>query len=363
MKPILKHELKNGVIVAIILSIINIFIWISQLNSLIDINGNSYIYGNDDDLMSFISIIDPTIILVGIIAMSILVTMQFKSDKESGTRDFLAVLPYTNKQRFCNKVLVGAMTICITFIISVISIYVLQGQYKYYQDIIYTTSSYEEELRQITSFCSLSLILLYIYIQIFIYYLFLTVLQYMIKGSKAPIVIGNLVFVSIPYIFFSILYYLRDMFNITSFSNENLIIFGSVILDVNTSISRRYLMINDSTRVYVGDGISENYISKIIMLVLVGTIIFVLGKICSEKYGLIERKSFFVNRCIELIFKIGVTVCSGLLPFSIGFMLQRLTRNYFWNPEQYSVLITICMIVAGCIGFFISNKIAKGGRS
>ncbi len=363
MKPIVKYELKKGVSIAIILSIMNVFVLINQYKSLISLNAGGYVSLWEDEINSVIYLINPRLILVGIIAMSILVSMQFKEDKDSGTENFLAGLPYTNKQRFYNKIMVGAMTVGIVYIVSVITMYVLKGEYAFYQNILYRNSSYEEELRQITSFGSLSLILLYIHIGLFVYYLFLTMLQYMIKGSKAAVVIGTLSFISIPYILFGVVMYFECMLNIEFRHAYGLAFTYRQVRDTCILVSERCLRVAENIYMYIGDGIVENYISRFIILILVAIIIFIIAKMFVEKYGFINHKTLFVNRCTEIIFRIGVTVCGALMPLYISVIILGRIMPEYLNQNQNCIIVTICMIITGAISYFISSKIAKGGKN
>ena len=376
MKPIVKYELKKGVSVAIILSIISIFIWFISFEQQMMWTTDNYIdikLGNGGQInSSFMDIVMSAKLFVVALGMNILVSMQFKNEKDTGTGDFIAALPYTQKQRFYNKMLTGIMVVFVTFIVSMITGYVLYGKYGYYQEVLYKTSLFDNEIRSITSFASVALVILNVHIVIFLYYLLLVIVQYSVKSSKVGLIIGTLIPASAicilqgMYMYFdmwlgrgNISYYSlsvqQDISNLMRSQN-----FITDLMIIAKPVEDRYVKLLDNQYTYIRCGISKNYIYGLIVLILAVVVLFSIANILASKYGLRWYKRFFVNKPVEVIFQIVTTICSTFIPFYCAIIIKNGTENY--DLQNHLIITTVAMIIAAFIGYLISHKIVEGGR-
>ncbi len=356
MKPLIKHEFRRIFVPGIILSLISFIVYGITLGSGINSVAERYVIGDSIPVFIDIFIEVYPIALVSSLAIIIwLVYCQFQEDKVEGTGDFIATLPYTQQENFINKVLVGTITIVTSLVIGLISTYVLFNSYEYYSEYIYSWEKFGDEIRSVSGFINIAAIMINGYLGLLICYLFLVVAQYSIYNTIGATVIAILSVVSIPYILVGIYGYIYEITNIRMNIYEPILQILYAIVRSAIPIQGKYIKYQDGGSYYLMDGLDNNYPMNLLVLICITIILFTIGKILAQKYGLRNRKTFMINKVVEYIFKIGVTICSALIPFVFS--------HVFLGTSSDSIfIVTLFMILSGIIGCIISHKITAKGR-
>ena len=358
MKPLMKHEFKRILVPALILLAINCIAHGFVLNWNIASYADKYVKGIVLGGRPFVEYVLDTYVFVLIAnAATImwLVYSQFHEDKAEGTGDFIATLPYTQKDKFIKKVLIGVIAIFISFVISIIIQYTLFDTYSYYIENEFSMSIFEKDLIAQAGYSNTLGVMVNSYLGLVIWYLFLVVVQYSVYNTVGSIAIAGLGILSIPYIFLGIIRYLGLAINSNIDSFEPIInVFGSIVMCI-VPIQYKSICYKNGVQ---GEGISalsSNYYISLLILICIAVILFIVGKGLAQKYGLRTRKNFMINKVVEYIFKIIVTLALGITPV--------LVLEVFLEIETFGVVIvTLLMILAGSIGYIISNKITMRGR-
>ncbi len=355
MKPLIKHEIKRIVPGTIILAIVSVLTMGFMLNAQIDYWIRRYIRGGGvTDFMNILTSSYMAMILFSAVGIIWLVYSQFHEDKVEGTGDFIASLPYTQKENYINKVIAGGLGIICAFLVSTVICYISYLGYGYYQEHVYVYNLYGEQIRAGSGFLNIIGLMLNGYIGIFIWYMFLVIVQYSVYNTWGSIVISCLMVLAFPYLSFGIDQYIyrisRTYDSIGSKVMEFIVVLGRCIVPTQDKyVSSGY------DRVWIYTGLSSDYLIQLLLLIVICAICILIGKLLAEIYGLRNRKTFMVNKGTEWVFKIGVALCSAFIPF------------YFFEIFMYGlmsiVVESIFMLVFGCIGYFISNKIAMKGSN
>ena len=357
MKPLVKHEFKRILLPALMLLAINCIVHGFVLNWNISSHARDYIIGRESG-RSFIEYVMDTYSLVLIPNAAVimwLVYSQFHEDKVEGTGDFIATLPYTQKDKFIKKVLIGMIAIFISFVISIIIQYTLFDTYFYYTVYESNKSIFKEELMALSGYANTLGTMVNGYLGLVIWYLFLVVFQYSIYNTVASIVMAISSILSIPYILAGISTYLEFAINFKRESIQPIIdVFTNIIMCV-APIQVKIIRYKDGTYGKDINALNNNYYISLLVFICIAIILFIIGKELAQKYGLRSRKNFMVNRVVEYIFKILATISAAMVPVVFFSMSLRISRSRI-------IILTLLMIVAGLIGYIISNKITMKGR-
>ncbi len=357
MKPLIKHEIRriwglillmlvSGVGVSMILGVqeIEAYRWY--------VRRTSYISRQFLDMLENAYGVYLTIAIVVIV---VLVYFQFNEDKVSGTGDFVGTLPYTQKCYYSAKILVGISTILVgwsTFLVGTYLIY--RRAMEWLRPLQNKSTEYLYVLEQeqfstiFKSFISLLLILI-------IVYLACIVVQYSVYNTLGGLFITAAGVVSVPYILLVLNEYIERMSNYTLYlSVGNNVV--EAIMQCIFPYQEYYLRDAKDLQMNVSRyrGLVDNWMIQLILLVAIVGLLLTLGGWLSQTYGLRERKSFIVNKPIEWVFIIGVTVCSVFIPFFMYLV---------GIGSGWSIIGDLSMVITGCIGFFIASKIVRKERN
>ena len=356
MKPLIKHEFRRILVPGIILSIISFIVYGITLGANINSAAEAYVMGRYVSLFMDIFLETYPIALICSGAIIIwLVYCQFQEDKVEGTGDFIATLPYTQQENFINKVLVGSITIITSLVIGLIITYVLFNSYEYYAEYTYSREAFGDDIRNASGFINIVGIMINGYLGLLICYLFLVVAQYSIYNTIGATVIAVLSVASIPYMLIGLYGYVEETINLGTEIFEPIVEVLEVILMCAVPIQSKYIEYQDGGKFYVANALGYNYPIDLFVLICIAIILFIVGKMLAQKYGLRNRKTFMINKVVEYIFKIGVTVCSALIPFVFA--------NVFLGVSSDEMfIVTLFMILTGVVGCIISHKITAKGR-
>ncbi len=358
MKPLMKHEFKRILLPGLILVLINSIGNGLMLNWEIASYAEDYIKGTVAGGRTFINMVLEIYVYIMIANVGIimwLVYSQFHEDKVEGTGDFIATLPYTQKEKFIKKILIGTIPIFISFVLSIIIQYTLFDTYFYYTEYQCSNSIFEKYLMAQSGYANTLGVMVNIYLGLVIWYLFLVVFQYSIYNTVGSIVIGGLSILSIPYIFAGTIIYLGLAINFEIDSVEPIINVLNIIVICIAPIQYKMICYKDGVHGESLYALSSHYYLELLMLICIVAILFIVGKGLAQKYGLRSRKTFMVNKVVEYIFKIVVTLASTLTP--VIFL-----QSVLGGSTGGLVIMTLFMILAGVIGYIISHKITLKGR-
>ena len=355
MKPLMKHEIKRiwGVILLILATSIGVGL---RLNLEETTRFTRYIRGTVSQETQFVSILSEhygTYLMLSLACLVVLVYFQFSEDKSSGTGDFIASLPYTQKQGYKTKLMVGIGSITLGWSVYVAGVYLIYRRAAEWIKPLQPSSAAYSYLKQEESFMRIMCSLVSLLAVMVVFYLILVVVQYALYNTLGGIGISLCGFLAIPYILLVGQEYIERWMGYEVFINQ-----GEKILEVIGRmafpyISKDLILVDqkgiDYEYMYY-TGLHSQWVLQLITLIGVGIALVCLGKWLSEAYGLRGRKTFMVNTAIESIFIGAVTVCSALLPY--GFYLIGVVGS--WSLIGDSI-----MFVTGGIGCFIACKIIK----
>lgn len=148
-----------------------------------------------------------------------------------------------------------------------------------------------------------------------------------------------------------------------------------MLLAMNTQFIGNYIKVdlweraseNASLVLYNMDGIfssHNSFISPVLRIVILAaaTIICLLLSIYAfKKYSLENIGSIVAFRKLELIFKIGVSICFGLLFSGIynGFLTEKVNNVSSAQVNMYMAITMTIAVIGGIVTYFIVNKIIE----
>ncbi len=349
MKPLLKHELRR-VWGCILLMLVGVIYISTTFNMEIERRINRYIEGVDFPyFMGFLEKSYAGYLFVAIATVVILVYAQFKEDKIEGTGDFIATLPYTQKEHYYNKICVGVGTIVSTWGVYLMFVYLAYRRAQYYLAQTYEIHLVGTYIREADKFINIVKVSLAMLICIIIMYLFLVVIQYCVQNVLGGVVIGICIIGAVIYIPLGITGYM-EMSHVgthTHFYSDYIDVLGRLVVPLESQIVTNYAW--EYSQRYIT--VTQNYWLQIGILLAGCTALLSLGEYLSSKYGLRQRKHFMINKVVTYIFIGGVTVCSGLIPVYISGIFG----------SRWSYAGNIAIIIVAIIGYVVSLKIARIG--
>lgn len=281
------------------------------------------------------------VILCGI-GIILLINTQFKEIKNNEVGRFLKGLPVSGKKVYVVKTLCGMFTYTVPFVI-------LGG---YLMMIRASNYTWLQPLLEVTSFSSLFELVNgweYLLVQLLMYYLiisfayyFLVIMQYLIMSTKAGIAIGLLI--SFVPVYLELIIERRRVGWIDQ----------TVYLPWLYGMSGRQYGFSSGNQ-YISIGIIQNMGLKIGYLCVLTVVCAILGYRLSQRFRVEQMDLMMPLKISRIIFILGVTLCSALLPIFIKENMMRYSRNTnYW-------LILLAMAVLGLVGFVVSRKIATLG--
>lgn len=358
-KSILKHEIKSMkwmLLLSILASLFLTIIFSSYLdNEYVSMFSNG-LYGNSALIQdALVDTLDMILLIFTLLSM-VQIFMQFRMEKNQETGRFLKSLPVNRQEFFRIKLITGLASFTLAFIVLAIGIMLVRSSNMFWIRDMYSISHTAEILIEADSMGNLLKILGLVYLVTLSFYTFLFMIQYTFTNLVGAIVTGVLVWLAPIFIVISSIYTL-DKFNFVDMYSSNL---GSKI-EAFSQWLQPWLYVLNFEYDLASYGIQFGSIGRIYNLgfkYIISLLLILVNIIIAYKFNensKIENENRLIAfKSTGLIFKFGVTICSGLLVsilLSDAFML-----------EIPIIVDTFLILLGGSIGCFISQKITRVGN-
>lgn len=354
-KSILKHETRSMKWILLLSILVSLFLIIMFSIILNEMYGRMFVKGlegNTSIVQSAFRDISPMILILFTIVSVIQVFIQFRTEKDEEIKRFLESLPISKGEFFKVKLSTGIINITLAFMILTIGIIIVRMNNMFWIKDVYGISIISEPFIKADGVASLLKEIGIIYLIILSFYTFLFMVQYTFTNLVGGIVTGILVWLAPGFILYTSTYILNEFIRISAL--YDLTNFSRWLIPWLYAFERNTIWIYDGNgMVFANIKIIENLeIKYIISLALIIINIIIGNKF--NKDSKVENENMIIPfKVIREIFKIGVTICSGLL---VSIILNEIIRIEI-NNSIYILFI----LLGGAIGYFISKKITKVG--
>lgn len=356
LKALIKMECKSAWIIGLYFMMINICIFAALQEAIIEIKQDYLLdgirlagnYTNIDGIFGQYTGVAIIAVIMYCIGFCLLVGFSFKQDKGHESSRFLKALPYTMQERILVKMGVGLGIYIVNALIWVIGLFVNRMQFfTQFKDILDVTMLGELVYTYFTPEFVGKLCIYFVLLTV-AFYLFLILMQYLINPNIGSIVSAIFMFLSPTFIVVSATIYIENSMWLNYISkglaNLYLVIdhwveYSVELKNGNIGYFNAPFQIGNMTSFMIGWGI------------IIGA--EVAGILVLSKTYLLEKSDLFIGRTgFKLLYKIGVTVCGGLL---MGDLYSMCTGNVH-QAECY-----IAFIIGALISYFIVSKITNIG--
>lgn len=314
------------------------------------------LYGNSALIQDALVDTLDMILLIFILLSMVQIFMQFRMEKSQETGRFLKSLPVKRREFFRIKLITGLASLTLAFLVLAIGIMLVRNNNMFWIKDMYSISHTAEILIKADSMGNLLKILGLVYLVTLSFYTFLFMIQYTFTNLVGAIVTGVLVWLAPIFIVISSIYTL-DKFSFANIYSSNL---GSKI-EAFSQWLQPWLYVLNFEYDLASYGIQFGSIARIsnlgfkyiISLLLILVNIMIAYKF-NENSKIENENKLIAFKSTRLIFKVGVTICSGLLVsilLSDAFML-----------EIPIIADTVLTLLGASIGYFISRKITRVGN-
>lgn len=297
-------------------------------------------------------------LILFIILSLVQIFMQFRSEKGQEVGRFLKSLPVKREEFFKIKLITGIVNLTLAFIVLGIGIIIVRNNNMFWIKDIYSVSTISETYMKADGVLSLMKDLGLVYLVVLSFYTFLFMIQYTFFNVVGSIVTGVLVYLAPIFIILSSAIALEKITSAVSF---RVLWIRGMDKASNWLLPWIYpLQYDNSGWMVDNNGIGFGPIQTIENLgvkymVTIGLIIInILIAYKINKSSKIENENMVIPfKMSRNIFKVGVTICSGLLVSTILGEMIGLQMN--------NIIYILFMVLGGFIGYFISNKITGLG--
>lgn len=360
-KSILKHEIRSMKWMSL-LSILTSLFLIIKFN--LDLGGSyARMFSNGMEInhaliKSNLRYTSEIALMLFILLTLVQIFMQFRSEKDQEIVRFLKSLPVKKEEFFKIKLITGIVNLTLAFAVLAIGIIIVRNNNMFWIKDIYNTSIISAPFIVADSVGSILKDIGLVYLVILSFYTFLFMIQYTFSNVVGGIVTGSLVYLAPVFIVNAVVFTFGQLTSGAHF--RNMWIYGmdkltSWLLPLIYAMEYSYnSSIVDSNGMYLGqiimiENLKIKYVITIVLILINMLIAYKLNK--SSK---VENENMVIPFKISgNIFKIGVTICSGLLVSMILGGLMGLQMN--------SIMQILFIVLGGSIGYFISNKITRVG--
>lgn len=361
-KSILKHEIRSMKWMLLLSILASLFLTI-MFNSQLDREYISMFYNGIYGNRAFIleSFRDLTItILITFIAISIVqIFMQFRSEKEQETRRFLKALPVGKEEFFKIKLTIGLINISLAFLVLVIGILIVRSSNMFWIKDVHSISHMPKVFIKADSALSLLKELGLIYLVTLSFYSFLFMVQYTFANVIGAIVTGILVWMAPIFIVLGSMYTLETL-NIVDIYKTGLA--GHV--DNLSQWLLPWMYVLDHAYNVFSNGMnglklgSININLDLAIKYIISFVLIIINIMLAHKFNKNSRvedeNKIIVFKSTRKIFKLGVTICGGLL---VSFII-----NEILMLQMPNILNIILILLGGFIGYLVSRKITQVGN-
>ena len=357
-KSILKHEVRSMKWMMLLSILSSLFLTI-MFSILLDreyaVMFSNGIYLNEPLIQTAFRHI--TIVILGVFSvLSIIqIFMQFKSEKNQETLRFLKSLPVKKEEFFKIKLATGLFNLTLTLIVLAIGIIIVRNNNMFWIKDIHSISYTSEEFMKADSGASLLKELGLVYLVVLSFYTFLFMIQYTFTNVVGAIVTGMLVWISPIFIAMSSLFTVERFGSVKIYNSP----FIAAISNYSEFLSPwLYVFEQDYNVLPYGIELgSISIISSLGLKYLITVFLILVNIIVAYKFNKSSKveneNTLIIFKSTRNIFKLGVTICSGLLVSTIlGDIMMIQISN---------IVYVILMLLGGFIGYWISKKITQVG--
>ena len=360
-KSILKHEIRSMKWMSL-LSVLGSLFLIIMFSLTLDADYarlfNNGIYANQAVVKSILRETTEMALILFTILSLVQIFMQFRSEKDQEIGRFLKSLPVKKEEFFKIKLITGIGNLTLAFLVLAIGIIIVRNNNMFWIKDIYNISIISAPFMEADSIISLLKDLVLVYLVILGFYSFLFMIQYTFSNVVGGIVTGSLVYLAPVFIINGLVFIYGQLTTAGHF--RNMWIYGMDKLSlwllpwlyaIEYSFNNSIL---DSNGTYLGriDMIEDLGIKYGITIVLILINILIAYKL--NKSSRVENENMVIPfKITRNIFKVGVTICSGLLVSVILGGIIGLQMN--------GVMQILLIGIGGSIGYLISSKITRVG--
>ena len=358
-KSILKHEMRSMKwmsLLSVLVSLFSTIMFNVSLNDsyrMIFFNG---IYGNRAQIQDSLRDI-AAIILVGFTIVSVVqIFMQFRSEKDQEVGRFLKSLPIKREEFLKIKLVTGLINISVAFVVLALGIVIVRNNHMFWIRDIHSISIVSSPFIKADGLGSLLKEIGFIYLIVLSFYTFLFMVQYTFTNTIGAIVTGILVWLAPAFIIASISGGVISKFIIPSVVLNTMDRFSWWLLPwtyafrYSSNIILEDIHGRNLARISSIDNLEIKYIICLLLVLINIGLAYKFNK--SSK---VENENMIIAfKSTRIIFRIGVTICSGLL---VSLILDQII-----GMQMHASLYILSILTGGVIGYLISRKIAKVGN-
>lgn len=356
-KSILKHEIRSMRWMLLLSVLVSLFLTIMFSMSLNNVYERMFSYGiqgNQALIQRSLRDISQTILALFTILSIIQIFMQFRSEKNQEIGRFLKSLPVRKEEFFKVKLVSGVVNLTLAFIVLAIGTIIVRNNNMFWIKDIYSISTISAPFIQVDGVASLLKEIGLIYLVVLSFYTFLFMIQYTFTNVVGGIVTGILVWLSPAFIIISSIFTLERFISIPISGRINM--FAEWLLPWAYPLDYDYNTLFANLNGWDLGGISIIEKLGIKYIICLGLILF--NMIISYKFNktskIEDENKIIAFKSTRNIFKLGVTICSGLLISTIlsGILMIRISN----------IIYILFMLLGGSIGYFISRRITQVGN-
>jgi len=289
-----------------------------------------------------------------LIGLMVAVGAMFIYDRNNHIGKFMSSLPYTRKQYFGIKYLMGVITFTIPLTVFGLVLYMIRRSHLGWTSRLYHYSPYGELFKAQDGAGVLMLWLVVVWLILLSTYSFLMMIQTLMGQSIVASIVGGIVLLVPLFLSYAIPTNLNLLFGGDARYPENMVkwigifLFGSPEYKWigQVSVLDQYNFMAHHTRGL--HGYSYQWVPVYMTVLVVGIIITVLLGTYFIQHNDVEKNGEIVlYSWVGKLLVIGVTICTLLL---LPIVIVLFTGIENW------ILTLVTMIIGGIIGYFISKK-------
>lgn len=353
--PLVQKEWKTARWIMLLISFIFAFGIIVLNNIMYDIK-ISHLIDDYRGLIFMERLYNISTVMVPALLLSIvlLTSMLFIHDRSVNVGKFVNSLPFTRKEQFTIKYIVGIATFTIPYILFGIAVYMINNSHKVWIYRKYKYLPYGEILRDQDGGTNLFMWLVLMWFVILTAYSFLIMIQTLIGQNFVAGILGGIIFLVPWFLAFAIPANLNLLLSYSIEVSDKALELAKLVLFGNPEFQFIETIPIPSVR---GIAYYSNYlyytinyqVFSLYIAVLIGIIIIttLLGYRFIQDNDVEKNGDIAMYPWVRKILIVGVSVCSGLLSPIIIVVFTRI---------ENAVVSLIAMIIGGTLGYLISSK-------
>lgn len=281
--------------------------------------------------------------------------MQFRSEKNQETGRFLKSLPVKKEEFFKIKIVTGLINLTLAFIVLAVGLVIVRNNNMFWIKDTHALSYASKAFIKADGVGNLLKQAGLMYLVVLSFYTFLFMIQYTFTNVIGGIVTGILVWIAPIFIAISSMYTLENLGSVKIYNTPFMAAisnYSELLLPWIYVFEQDYNILPYGIKLGSMFTIPSLGLKYIICLLLILVNIIVAYKF--NKSSKVENENkVIVFKGTRNIFKLGVTVCSGLL---VSVILGDIMMMQISN-----IVYVVLVVLGGAIGYWISDKISKVG--